>query len=170
MKNYIFSLFLALLLFTQCQKSEPTYFSQDALQQQVKTQEGASTPLSAIFKKHRGEIVFVDIWASWCSDCLKSIPEVKKLKKKYGKQVTFLDLSMDKKEEAWLAAIEKHELKGLHFYMGAEWKSKFNQSINLTWIPRFMIVGKDGSIKLFNAEKATDPKIEKTLTKELNTK
>lgn len=170
MKIYSLLLLLALFLFTQCKKSAPTSFSQDALNQKVETKQGSTLSLEAVFEQHKGEILFIDIWASWCGDCLQSIPEVKRLKEKYEREVTFLYFSMDKTKENWLTAIEEYELGGTHLYMGSEWKSKFNQSINLTWIPRFMIVGKDGSIKLFNAEKADDHRIEDILTRELRAK
>lgn len=170
MKNYIFSLLFLLLSFTQCKQSEPTAFSARALQQEVITPEGETLTLAEVFENHKGETLFIDIWASWCGDCVKSIPKVKELKNQYGAEVTFLYFSMDKEKEEWLAATNKYALEGVHFYMGNDWKSTFNQSINLNWIPRFMIIGKDGSIKLFKAEKVNDPKIEQTLRKELEAK
>lgn len=92
---------------------------------------------------------------------------MKNLKSTYGKEVVFLYLSMDKSIEEWIAATDKYKIEGKHYYLGSVWKSAFNQSIDLKWIPRFIIVGKDGKIKLYNAERADDANIKKTLNDEI---
>ena len=35
-------------------------------------------------KQFRGQIVFLDFWATWCAPCLFSIPELVELQKSYG--------------------------------------------------------------------------------------
>lgn len=170
MKKHILLLILATLFLCQCKKAEPTSFDKEAIQQKVSNMKGQSISLAEVFANAKGQIVLIDIWASWCGDCIKSIPEIKKFKKKYGNKVKFLYFSMDKEKQSWKEAIAKYELEGEHIYLGSEWKSKFNTSINLKWIPRFMILDKDGSIKLYNAEQASDSRIEETLQELLNTK
>jgi hypothetical protein len=44
-------------------------------------------------------------------------------------------------------------------------KGKFGKSIKLDWIPRYMIIDKNGKIALYKATESTDPKIEETLNK-----
>jgi cytochrome c biogenesis protein CcmG/thiol:disulfide interchange protein DsbE len=47
-------------------------------------------------KDFRGEIVFVDFWATWCLPCRKSLPELSSLDKKYrDKGLVILGLSID---------------------------------------------------------------------------
>ncbi|PVX52345.1 thioredoxin-like protein [Balneicella halophila] len=167
MKKYILLVLTIPLFFIQCKKSEPTSFDTKALDDKVKTTQGETLTVKEMLNNYKGEIVLIDIWASWCGDCLHSLPTVKFLKEKYGAQVTFLYSSMDKDKEAWHKALEKYDIKGEHYYLGSEWKTNFLTSIELNWIPRFMILGKDGSIKLYNAKKADDPKIERILEKEI---
>jgi hypothetical protein len=38
-------------------------------------------------------------------------------------------------------------------------KGALGKAIDLNWIPRYMVVGKNGTIKLYNAIKADDKKI-----------
>jgi thiol-disulfide isomerase/thioredoxin len=35
---------------------------------------------------YRGQVVILDIWATWCGPCIKEIPDFIKLREKYGSQ------------------------------------------------------------------------------------
>jgi peroxiredoxin len=51
-------------------------------------------------EEHRGRIVVVDFWATWCSACLMSIPELVEVQEKYRDEgVTVLGISVDLPEE-----------------------------------------------------------------------
>lgn len=155
-------LFIA-LLFGQC-TSEPTSFSQEALTQKAIDTNGNDKTLATILDNLKGKVVLIDIWGSWCGDCIKAIPTINALKKEYGTQITVLYLSMDKTQDAWKNAIKKYELDGMHYFIGREqWGEVFGKSIELNWIPRFMVLDKKGNILLHRAEVADDPRIREAL-------
>ena len=68
-------------------------------------------------------------------------------------------MSLDKKQSAWKRAIEKKNIKGDHYFIPSGWKGDFASAIDLDWIPRYMVIGKDGKIKLYKAVKANDSRI-----------
>ena len=47
--------------------------------------------------------------------------------------------------------------------MQSGWNGDFGDFIDLDWTPRYMIVGKDQNIKLFEAVKANDKRIKELL-------
>ena len=53
--------------------------------------------------------------------------------------LTYLFISMDKNYESWKKGIEKYEFKGEHYLTHDGMKGVFGKSINLDWIPRYMI-------------------------------
>ena len=118
-----------------------------------------------VVKKHEGKTIFIEIWASWCSDCIKAMPEVKKINQTYGKDVVFVNLSFDKTFEKWIQGIEKHEVEGENYFIGDNMKGTFGKSLDVDWIPRYLIVDKTGKIVLYRAIEKDFDKIKEVLNK-----
>lgn len=153
--KFAIRLMVFILLITSCQKEILQEFPQEALQEIMLSVNGEKCTFEDILKKHQGKPIFVDIWASWCSDCLMGISKVKEIQKN-NPQLTYLFLSLDRKDNTWKEVVKKFELKGEHYLLSSGMKSVFGKSIALDWIPRYMIVNPDGSIKLFEAVNTND--------------
>ncbi|WP_298896915.1 TlpA disulfide reductase family protein [uncultured Psychroserpens sp.] len=151
------------IFFLSCEaQPDPTSFSSEALNDTFVNSEGESVTLQSILDSHKGKTVLIDVWASWCRDCIVGLPNLKKLQDEHT-EVVYLFLSMDKTQKSWKAGIEKYEIKGEHYFMPSGWDGAFSDFIDLDWIPRYMIVDEDGKIKLFRAVKISDPKIKEHL-------
>lgn len=147
MKKIIATLALGLGL-TSCQAQ--TEFSTESLNAILIDTENQAISFEEILKQNKGKTVVIEVWASWCSDCIKSMPQVKDLKEKFP-EVAFVNLSCDKTFEAWKSGIEKHEVTGENYLIKDGMKGEFGTSIKLDWIPRFIVINKDGKIVLFRA-------------------
>jgi len=150
------------LVFFKCLAQEPTVFSNEALNDTFITLEGKEIAFKDILNKYKGSDIVIDIWASWCKDCVGGIPKVKELQSEY-KDAAYVFLSLDKTQEAWKNGIEKHKIKGDHYFMQSGWKGAFGTFARLKWIPRFMVVDKQGNIKLYKSVEADDEKIKDVL-------
>ncbi|MGB2299297.1 MAG: TlpA family protein disulfide reductase [Flavobacteriaceae bacterium] len=152
-KSLLVFLFVTTLL--SCQNRVETQFSETALNDEFVTLNGDSVLFKTILEKHLGNTVFIDVWASWCKDCLEGLPSVKELQQKHP-EVDFVYLSLDKTQKAWKKGIDRLEIKGDHYFMQSGWKGAMGTFLDLDWIPRYMIIDKQGSIKVFKAIKTTD--------------
>ncbi len=164
MKKYIYGLLLVLFTFSSCEpKVEPTKFSVEALNDLFLTTNDTKIKFQDILDNHKGKTIIIDIWASWCGDCLKSLPKVKSLQAQYPK-ADFVFLSLDKKMSTWKKAIEKYNIKGDHYYMQSGWKGAFGTFLNLDWIPRYLVVNKNQEILIFKAVTADNKNIQTALS------
>lgn len=139
---------------------QPTQFSAEALSNVMTDLDGNTTSLGEVLKQYRGKTIIVDVWASWCGDCLKGLPQVAEMQQTTAdKDIVYLFLSVDKDARPWKGAIKRKNIQGVHYLAEGAWKSKLGDFLNLDWIPRYMVINPAGDITLFKATKASDPKI-----------
>ncbi|GIZ08270.1 TlpA disulfide reductase family protein [Flavobacterium sp. UMI-01] len=153
------------LIFIACSNAykEKTNFSKQALKETLLHREGNQVAFEQILKENKGQITLIEIWASWCSDCIKAMPKLKELQKTHP-EINYVFISMDKSKEAWINGIEKHQLNGNHYMANDQMKGKFAKAIDLDWIPRYIIVDKTGKIALYRAIETDFEKINQTIT------
>ncbi|GLB54030.1 alkyl hydroperoxide reductase [Neptunitalea chrysea] len=154
LKKFLYILFVVSLT-VQAQK---TTFSKEALEEKMTAIDGSEITFGNILKKYEGKVIVLDIWASWCSDCIKGMPKVKKLQEAYKNSNTvFVFMSLDRAKDSWKKGIERFSVIGEHYFIDAGWKpSAFCKDIELDWIPRYMIIDKTGKIAYYKAIKAND--------------
>lgn len=165
-KYYFYMKQIALIVIAfitfSCSQAQKTSFSKEALSEKLLTLDGGQTSFKNILKKYKGKTLVIEVWASWCGDCVKAMPKLKELQSN-NPDVSYLFLSADKTADKWKAGIEKHELKGDHFMMNDGMKGVFGKAIDLDWIPRYIIVDKTGKIVLYRAIETDFDKINETL-------
>jgi len=161
MKKLLFSFLLGSTLLN-CQSDKKTTFSDAALKDEFITIDENVVPFSAILEQHKGQTIFIDVWASWCKDCRKSLPKVKELQQEFP-EMSFIFLSLDKSLDAWKKGIQTYNLKGDHYFMQSGWKGAMGTFLDLNWIPRYLIVDPEGKIVVYKAIKTKDKNLRKHL-------
>jgi len=155
-------LLLVCLAFLSCKGQEPTSFSDAALTDSFINLQGEEVTFKNVLEAYKGQTIVIDIWASWCKDCIGGMPKVKVLQQAH-QEVVYIFLSLDKNQEAWKRGIEKYDVNGHHYFIKSGWKGDFGTFVDLDWIPRYMVIDKEGNIKVFKAVEADDKKIKDNL-------
>lgn len=64
----------------------------------------------------KGKVIYIDVWATWCSPCVKGIPKMYALQEEYKDNplVKFLFVSIDEDLDKWQRYISKFSAGGLH--------------------------------------------------------
>ncbi|MCI9846475.1 TlpA family protein disulfide reductase [Flavobacterium pectinovorum] len=145
-----------------CTNAQKSSFSKEALSEKLLSTDEKQVTFKEILNKYKGKTLVIEVWASWCGDCVKAMPKVKELQAN-NPDVSYLFLSADKTADKWKIGIEKHELKGDHYMMNDGMKGVFGKAIDLDWIPRYIIINKTGKIVLYRAIETDFDKISETL-------
>lgn len=102
-------------------------------------QGGGTTALSAM----KGDVVFLNFWATWCPPCVAEMPSMQKLYNDYGDKVEFV-LMTNEKRETVDAFMEKKGYDLPVYYN----RSPVPEKLSTGTIPTTYILSKDGRIVL----------------------
>ncbi|WP_276088267.1 TlpA disulfide reductase family protein [Pedobacter sp. JY14-1] len=114
--------------------------------------------LKDVFSKHRGKLMILDFWASWCSPCRMEMPYIAKLKEHYqGKNVVFISISTDSEVGGWKKAAKEEGLNGEENYLllNAD-DASFVKKYNISSIPRYILIGKSGEVLVDNTPRPSE--------------
>lgn len=127
-------------------------------------QEGAQTaepssaiaPLSAedfadLIAANQGRVVLVNLWATWCSPCLKEIPELIRLDNAYGDDLNVVGISLDTDQpSSTVTAFRDKHFPGFASYLSSEpeWDLLVDV-IDPAWdqvLPTSFVIDRDGEL------------------------
>lgn len=105
------------------------------------TTDGKTLKLSS----YRGKVVIVDFWATWCPPCLKGIPDLIELKKKYGKKgFEVIGVSVDTESKDKVVPFIKE--KGINYPVVYGDMNVYQQYGGIRSIPTTVVIDKNGKI------------------------
>lgn len=100
-----------------------------------------------LLRQWEGNIVYLDIWASFCGPCKVEMPFANKLKDDLkGFPVKFIYFSIDTDKGRWTKAIDVFGIKGDNYLIENELKSEFSKYFNIYGVPHYILIDKDGKV------------------------
>lgn len=130
MMKYIFSFLLIISLFS-CQNKASF---RDGLA--VTTLEGNVVELN----EYADKVIFLNLWATWCAPCIKEMPSIEAVSKKFGDKVEFILASNEEMER-----IIKFKSKK-SFDLNYVFMNSSPESMGVYALPATFIIGKNGEI------------------------
>lgn len=125
---------------------------------------GGKTSLESL----KGKLVYIDVWATWCTPCLQEIPALQALEKEYhGKNIAFVSISIDQEKQKWTDYLKQNKLSGIQLYGDLSVDNNFADAYNIQSIPRFILIDKEGKIINANAPRPSSNDIKDLINKHL---
>jgi len=121
------------------------------------------------FSDFRGKVVYVDVWATWCSPCRAEIPHKKKVKEHFAgnDNIVFVGISTDAPRDIqrWRDFVASNELTGYQLHGNIDGPGNISRLYNITGIPRFLLFDKRGNIVSIDAPRPSSAEIIPLLTR-----
>lgn len=116
----------------------------------------------------KGKYYMIDFWATWCGPCVREMPTLHKVYKKYKKSnFTILSLSYDRsKNDVRRFTNGKWKMPWQHVFLSAEERDEAAIVFEVQGIPKPILVGADGKILASESELRGD-NLDRTLEKYL---
>lgn len=117
----------------------------------------------------KGKVLLLDFWFTGCVPCKAEMPYLEKLAEDIsGKDVVVISVSLDTGNQllaTWRKMIESKnaDCKVLNVNLPGGFKSDFMKTMNIRFVPRIMLIGKDGKIIDTYAKKPSDPKLKQQI-------
>ena len=102
---------------------------------------GATVALSA----HRGKVVVLSFWASWCAYCLKELPVLEKMQRVLGKdRIEVIAVNIDRDRDAFLKM--RRQLRNFEFTMARDETHAAATQYGAHLLPFLVMVDKTGRV------------------------
>ncbi|CAM1372887.1 conserved hypothetical protein [Tenacibaculum litopenaei] len=157
-------LLLSVVLFTACGIKKETSFSKEALRDVLIDTSGKSIPLETVLASNTKQKKVLVVWASWCRDCLNDSEKLTALEKEFT-DVEFLYLSLDRSLKDFKVAATKYHIGAQHYWLASGWEGPLGSFLQLSWIPRYLVLDEANEIIVFNATEASSQQIAESLKK-----
>jgi len=118
--------------------SETLFSSANSLSQSENT-------LKQALAEHRGKVVYLDFWASWCGPCRKSFPWMNSISKKYQSQ-GFVVISVNLDADKALAQ-EFLSKNTANFSVIYDPQGDIAQRFNIRGMPSSLIIDRQGRVQ-----------------------
>jgi peroxiredoxin len=105
-----------------------------------------ATPGGGTFKlsEHRGKVVMINFWATWCPPCLEEMPAMERLyRQQKDAGFTLVAVSVDTDLKKVTPFVAEHKLT---FAIGLDPKMDLANAYAVRALPSSFLVGRDGSL------------------------
>ncbi len=98
----------------------------------------------------KGHYTVLDFWASWCGDCRRDLPEMKKLVKQYqSDSISFVGVSFDTDKARLDSFCKAQDIGWQRFSELKKWKdTEVSKQFGVSWIPTYYVLGADRRVLL----------------------
>lgn len=93
---------------------------------------------------HKGKVVILDFWASWCGPCLQVMPQIDKVAHEFADQgVELFAINLEETPEKVKAALERLKLSTT---VAMDRDGRIAEKYGATSIPQTVIINRDGTV------------------------
>ena len=94
---------------------------------------------------HRGKVVAVTFWATWCGPCMQEIPILEAVQRQVGKsEIEIVAVNFKESSDKWRTI--RRKLSDLQLTLSRDTTNKVIEAYGVKGIPHLFLIGKDGRV------------------------
>lgn len=94
---------------------------------------------------HRGKVVYLDFWASWCAPCLTAIPEIEEMRAEFpADEFQIIAVNLDQKKKKALRFLKKNPIG---YPSASDPKGRLPGQYGVDTMPTSYLIDRDGVIR-----------------------
>ena len=114
----------------------------------LETLDGKKIEVADKFKKNK--LILINFWATWCPPCIKEIPDLIKLKKKFNNEIDIIFVSVDANPAKVIPNfLKKNKLKDFQTYIDK--KLNLTKELGVKVMPTTLVIN-EGPYELSRVE------------------
>ena len=136
---------------------------------------GTVEEMQALQDSHKGKVVLINFWATWCKPCVKEFPELVKLYNNYkekGFELVFVSVdAAEDVESKVIPFLNKQGVEFVSYYNNFNKPEELINFIDINWegaIPSTYIYDKEGKLTTHILGSKSYEEFEKEIIKNLN--
>lgn len=112
--------------------------------------------LARIIEPHKGKIVLIDVWGTWCAPCRQAMKDAQLLYKRLKDyDMVYVYLANSSPESSWRNLIEECNAKGdnvYHYNLPPSQQAEIETFLKVSGYPTFRLVDREGHLLDVNAD------------------
>lgn len=123
--------------------------------------------LQLLAKKYPKKVIYVDVYATWCSPCLEEMKYTPQVQKYFaGEDVVFVNLCLQSSEKNWKQLVLKKKIKAENYFLNDDDSKLFMGNYNIGGFPTYLLIDKKGQISTTQAPRPSEKEnLKKAITK-----
>lgn len=102
--------------------------------------------LQSLLKQHRGKVIYLDFWASWCGPCRKSFPWMNRVQQEFNSEdFTVISINVDAQRQLADNFIADNPV---NFPVVFDPEGTLASRYQLIGMPSSYLIGRDGEVKI----------------------
>jgi thiol-disulfide isomerase/thioredoxin len=103
--------------------------------------------LEDIKKNYQDKLLYIDVWATWCSPCIEEMKKSKEIHEQLKvKGVECIFVCIDSEKDKCDTALAELDLKGQFYFLSKKQSNLLREKFSISGIPHYLLIDKTGNI------------------------
>ena len=94
----------------------------------------------------KGKYVLIEVWATWCGPCRRTIPLLNRLHEKYDKELVIIGVSEEKEEDVRNLRKSHPEVPEIQYSVAVDTQTRMKNKLGVMGIPHVIILEPEGYV------------------------